>query len=322
MESGEQCVIICGLEEMLRWSAESLDIPVQVLLFKMLLVTIYNALITGATAYRLARFGQGGGPIFISDVKCRGTEYRLIDCGHGGIEDNSCSHSEDAGVTCLPGKDCIVVYYRYSHGCFCIGCAEGELRLVGGANYNEGRVEICQSNEWGTVCDQMWDVTDASVVCRQQGFPSTGTHRRNFLTISSILFITGAVALTGASFGQGTGRIWLYNVQCTGSERVLMNCTASIDGSSTCTHAQDAGVRCQSGRTYWRSHKKCSESFSILYCFKDALKEIFGFWKDHQVGKVAWRYAGTTYGAVCVLLDGEQKMPELFVASSTSPYQV
>ena len=44
------------------------------------------------------------------------------------------------------------------------GCTEGEVRLVGGANNNEGRVEICLSNEWGTVCDQMWDTTDASVV--------------------------------------------------------------------------------------------------------------------------------------------------------------
>ena len=52
---------------------------------------------------------------------------------------------------------------------------------MGGANYNEGRVEICLSNVWGTVCDQMWDVTDASVVCRQLGLASTG---RIWLTCS------------------------------------------------------------------------------------------------------------------------------------------
>ena len=49
------------------------------------------------------------------------------------------------------------------------------------------------------------------------------------------------------SFGEGTGRIWLDNVQCTGSERALMDCTASSSGVNSCTHAQDVGVGCSIG---------------------------------------------------------------------------
>ena len=58
---------------------------------------------------------------------------------------------------------------------------------------------------------------------------------------------TGSVALSGGNFGEGTGRIWLDNVQCTGNERTLINCTASSNGVNSCTHAQDAGVRCLPG---------------------------------------------------------------------------
>ena len=57
---------------------------------------------------------------------------------------------------------------------FNTGCTEGEIRLVGGTSNAEGRVEICLRNEWGTVCDQMWDATNARVVCRQLGLASIG----------------------------------------------------------------------------------------------------------------------------------------------------
>ena len=62
-----------------------------------------------------------------------------------------------------------------------------------------------------------------------------------------VCILPGVTALSQATFGEGTGRIWLDNVQCTGSERMLMNCIASSNGINNCTHAQDAGVMCPTG---------------------------------------------------------------------------
>lgn len=53
----------------------------------------------------------------------------------------------------------------------------GEVRLVGGSTQYEGRVEICLGIQWGTVCDNMWDAADATVVCRELGYATTGNSR-------------------------------------------------------------------------------------------------------------------------------------------------
>ena len=53
-------------------------------------------------------------------------------------------------------------------------CSDGEVRLYGGKNEREGRVEICYNGVWGTVCDYGWDEMDANVVCAQLGYGHTG----------------------------------------------------------------------------------------------------------------------------------------------------
>ena len=107
--------------------------------------------------------------------------------------------------------------------------AQFSVRLIGGATEYEGRVEFYYNDQWGTVCDNNWDINDAEVVCRQLHF--TGVNQ----------------ALDGAMFGSGTGPIWLDNVMCNGSEQALSECPHNTDnsfGSDNCNHNQFAGVRC------------------------------------------------------------------------------
>ena len=104
---------------------------------------------------------------------------------------------------------------------------EGSIRLADGLSANEGRVEIYNYGEWGTVCDDDWDTPDAAVVCRQLGFPGV------------------ELAFTKSLFGGGTGRSWMMDVRCSGTEQMLSKCAhAGWEYSNICDHTEDAGVRC------------------------------------------------------------------------------
>ena len=102
-----------------------------------------------------AAFGAGSGPINMDNVQCIGNETGLLNCSY--LSTHNCAHFEDASVRCSEAE-----------------CNETDVRLVGGTNYTEGRVEVCLNGQWGTVCDDLWGVTDARVVCRQLGYEWEG----------------------------------------------------------------------------------------------------------------------------------------------------
>ncbi|NXF88912.1 WC11 protein, partial [Eubucco bourcierii] len=104
--------------------------------------------------------------------------------------------------------------------------AREKIRTVGGEHRCSGRVEVWRNGSWGTVCDDSWHRQDAQVACRQLG--------------------CGPVlsALGGAAFGEGTGPIWLEQVECQGTEPSLQDCWARPGDSGVCHHKEDAAVIC------------------------------------------------------------------------------
>ena len=115
-------------------------------------------------------------------------------------------------------------------------CVNGSVRLADGPTPKEGRVELCENGEWGTVCDDRWSLNDANVVC-------------------SVLGYSGASeAPCCARYGEGTGRIILDDVGCSGSEESLLSCSHNGLYVHNCKHREDASAVCEftltDSRTY------------------------------------------------------------------------
>ncbi|NXT01313.1 DMBT1 protein, partial [Jacana jacana] len=124
-----------------------------------------------------AWFGEGSGPIWLNGLRCRGTEERLVLCRHRGWRPHVCSHEEDASAVCSgtvytdracrDTVGCDAFSGTVCTGMVCTGTPT--VRLVGAAGRCAGRLEIFHAGHWGTVCDDLWGLPDAAVVCRQLG---------------------------------------------------------------------------------------------------------------------------------------------------------
>ena len=129
----------------------------------------------------------------------------------------------------------LVMCYQLNASLFTLGSMSSPLgdssaiRLVGGRNQYEGRVEVYRSGEWQTVCDDSWDIKEAEVVCRHLGYGYA------------------ILAIRGAAFGQGSGGQWDRDWFCTGTEGSLDGCRSS---SASCSHSEDASAICSSSGKY------------------------------------------------------------------------
>ncbi|XP_071845497.1 scavenger receptor cysteine-rich type 1 protein M160-like isoform X2 [Apostichopus japonicus] len=190
--------------------------------------------------------------LYRSQGKC----VRMCDKGYYGNDDNECTpcspqcqDCEESAVQCTrcPGDSYLNVDTQTCQdSCnYFVSRVTANVRLVGGGGPLEGRVEVFHSDQWGTICDDGWDLEDATVFCKMLGLG------------------TATQAMKRGAFGYGDGEIWLDELSCDGTERDWKDCSMEIReiGAHDCEHHEDAGVVCSGPDTARQCVQQCPEGY-------------------------------------------------------------
>ncbi|XP_033918030.1 scavenger receptor cysteine-rich type 1 protein M130-like [Melopsittacus undulatus] len=168
----------------------------------------------------------------LRDPQTGSVACRELDCGEPervypvpapsamGLQEVQCAGSEDALAQC--NRSVTAVAPRQALVVVCSGSRR--LRLAGGPGRCAGRVELYVNGAWSPVCQDGWDIPDATVVCRQ-------------------LRCGAALEASGSDrFGPGAAPPWTGAGGCTGSEASLWDCPAPLE--SGCRSGGGAGAVC------------------------------------------------------------------------------
>ncbi|KAG8520565.1 Soluble scavenger receptor cysteine-rich domain-containing protein SSC5D, partial [Galemys pyrenaicus] len=228
-----------------------------------------------------AFFGEGAGPMWLSELACRGSEGQLGLCPHRGWRDHICSHEEDAGAVCAGQR-----VASSSDRDAAPSLADGEpwLGLTRGLRPSSEEPSVTHASHLaatpqsgprrksprppkqtkstraplltaGAPYQERLRLADGPHGCagrlevwhagRWGSVCDDGWDLRDAAVACRELGCGAALAAPGgARFGQGTGPVWMDDVGCGGGEQALRDCPRSPWGRSNCDHSEDAGLVC------------------------------------------------------------------------------
>uniref|UniRef100_A0A1X7T0Z8 SRCR domain-containing protein n=1 Tax=Amphimedon queenslandica TaxID=400682 RepID=A0A1X7T0Z8_AMPQE len=173
------------------------------------------------------------GALFYGTTTSFGTDYYAtilngVSCFSSSLLTlEQCSFTTTISSTCFLNSNDVIVDCYTSR--IWDNPYPGQIRLAGGIYTSYGRLEVYCNGEWGTVCDDTFDATDAKVVCRQLGYS-------NFAAAHSGPVIAGSTSQP----------IWLDRVHCNSSYTCLATCKSCPSLQYyNCFHSKDVEVACE-----------------------------------------------------------------------------